>query len=96
MWLKLAEYIKEYKIKVVFEDGTERVINIKPFLNKSTNPLIKQYLDLNLFRKFHVEYGALCWEGNVFDISPEAIYRGDFDDVKTKKLKRKSQDKEIV
>jgi len=96
MWLGSAEYISDYKIKVVFEDGLERAINLKQFLTDTKNPLIKKFLDIEKFQKFHVEYGALCWEENDFDLSPDAIYRGDFDDVKIKKRNHKPKNKERI
>jgi len=95
MWIKSAEYIDNYIIEVIFEDGTQKIIDIKPFLTKSTHPSIKKFLDIELFKKFKVEYGALCWEGNQFDISPEAIYRGDFD-VKKIKMPKTDKSKTII
>lgn len=56
-----AEYIKDYKIKLVFSDGKENTINFEPFLNFSRNPMTRKFLDLNEFKTFKVEYGDLTW-----------------------------------
>ena len=56
-----AEYIKDYKIKLVFSDGKENTINFEPFLNSSGNPMTRKFLDLNEFKKFKIEYGDLIW-----------------------------------
>ena len=97
MWLKTAEYIKDYMIRVVFEDNSIKTIDLKPFIQKSQHPAVKKFLDINLFKKFKVEFGSLCWEGGQFDISHQAIYRGDFDAKKLKSPKREiKKDKEII
>ncbi len=89
MWIKSAEYIEDYKIKVIFEDYTERLLDIKPFLLKSQHPGIRQFLDINKFKKFSVKFGSLSWEGNQFDLGHEGIYNGDFDAKQTRKRKTK-------
>ncbi|MBQ4433221.1 MAG: DUF2442 domain-containing protein [Bacteroidales bacterium] len=42
-------------------------------------PIIRQYLDLDKFRQFRVEDGALAWGDNEFDLNPINIYRGQYD-----------------
>ncbi len=39
MRVKKAEYVKDYKIQLVFSNGAVKVVDFKPFLNKcSRNP----------------------------------------------------------
>ena len=57
-----AEYIKDYKIKLVFSDNKERIINFEHFLKQARNPLTRKFLDLNEFKKFTIEYGDLVWK----------------------------------
>jgi len=78
-----AEYIEDYKIRVVFKDGTIKIADFKPFLSKTHLWQVKKFLDKELFKKFKVEYGVLRWGDNQFDIGPASIYNGDFD-IKTK------------
>lgn len=56
-----AEYVKGYKIKLVFSDGKERTINFEPFLKQAANPMTRKFLDINKFKKFKIEYGDLIW-----------------------------------
>ena len=56
-----AEYIKDYKIKLVFSDKNERIVDFKPFLEQSRNPMTRKFLDLKEFKNFTLEYGDLVW-----------------------------------
>jgi hypothetical protein len=56
-----AEYIKDYKIKLVFSDKNERIINFQPFLEQARNPMTRKFLDINEFKNFTLEYGDLVW-----------------------------------
>jgi hypothetical protein len=57
-----AEYVSGYRLKLSFSDGKERVIDFEPFLRKSRNPLIREYLDPKKFANFRLEYGDLIWD----------------------------------
>jgi hypothetical protein len=59
--IKSAEYIKGYKIKMVFSDFKERIINFEPFLKQAQNPMTRKFLDIDEFKKFKIEYGDLIW-----------------------------------
>jgi len=56
-----AEYLKEYKIKFLFSDKIERIIDFSSYLRKAKNPMTKKYLDKQLFKKFSIEYGDIIW-----------------------------------
>lgn len=77
--IKQATYLADYRIKVLFDDGTTRDIDLYGFLSKSRLPIIRQYLDLDKFRQFRVEDGTLAWGDNEFDLNPINIYRGQYD-----------------
>ena len=64
--IKSAEYVEKYKVRLRFSDGTERVVDFGKFLDRSLNPLIRKYLDIEKFRNFTVEYGDLFW--NDYDL----------------------------
>lgn len=57
-----AEYVSGYRLKLRFSDGKERVIDFEPFLRKSRNPLIREYLAPKKFANFRLEYGDLIWD----------------------------------
>ena len=77
--IKQATYLADYRIKVLFDDGTSRDIDLYGFLSQSRLPIIRQYLDLDKFRQFRVEDGTLAWEDNEFDLNPINIYKGQYD-----------------
>lgn len=77
--IKKAEYIKDYQIKVYFDDGKIRTIDLFPFLSTNTHPLISKFLDRTLFKQFRIEMGTLCWGDNEFDLNPRNIYNGKYD-----------------
>ena len=43
----------------LLNDGKENILDFKNFIIKSQHPDIKKYQDLNLFKKFNLEYGEL-------------------------------------
>ena len=77
--IKKAEYIKDYRIKVYFTDGTIRTIDLFNFLSTSDHPLISKFLNIELFKQFRIEMGTLCWGNNEFDLNPMNIYKGKYD-----------------
>jgi hypothetical protein len=72
-----ANYVSGYKIRLVFNDETERVVDFGPFLEKARNPDTTDYRDLKKFREFRIEHGDLIW-GDFQMIFPIAdLYRGE-------------------
>ncbi len=57
-----VEQVSDYKLKLSFSDGVERVIDFEPFLRKSHNPMIRVYLDPQKFANFTLAYGNLTWD----------------------------------
>ncbi len=66
MEIKTVEYIEDYKLRLLFSDNKERLVDFEPFLQKSLNPMIQKYLNLDHFKDFTVEYGDLFW--NDYDL----------------------------
>ena len=77
--IKEAEYIRDYQLKILFEDGTEKIIDLYSFISTSDHPLIRKYLDLDFFKKFYIDCGTVCWGNNEFDINPMKVYQGFYD-----------------
>ncbi len=59
--IEKAEYKGDYKIRLLFSDGEEQLIDFHDFLSHSSNPMTTKYLDKNEFSKFQVQYGDLVW-----------------------------------
>src|SRR5438045_913342 len=71
-----AKYIDGYRLQITFNDGKKRIVDFEDFLRKMPHPDIKKYLDLQNFKKFHIDYGDLMW-GDFDMIFPiMTLYRG--------------------
>lgn len=56
-----AEYLSPYRIRLLFSDGFQNVVDFQPFLEGSRNPMIRAYLDPEKFSGFIVRDGDLMW-----------------------------------
>ncbi|PKP42465.1 MAG: hypothetical protein CVT95_12485 [Bacteroidetes bacterium HGW-Bacteroidetes-12] len=74
MKIVTIKHIRNYLLEVVYENGTIKKIDLENFLKSSSHPLIRKYLDVNLFSQVYLdEFGTPCWGDNEFDINPENI-----------------------
>ncbi len=74
--IKNAEYIQDYKIRLTFNDGKEKVVDFGPFLRSARNPMTKKYRDIEEFRKFKIRYGDLDWNDMELCFPIADLYRG--------------------
>lgn len=74
-----AEYLGDYKLRVYFNDGQIRCIDLFDFLTNTPVKMAKPFLNKDLFSKVKVEYGTVCWGDNELDINPVSIYYGEFE-----------------
>jgi hypothetical protein len=56
-----AKYLSDYAVRIRFNDGTEKLVDFKPFLTKSLHPSIRKYLKESYFSNFQVVDGNLNW-----------------------------------
>ena len=61
-----AEFVAGYTLKLIFNDGLVQEVDFFQFLSRSSNPLIRGYLDKNKFMQFEVNDGDLEW--NDYDL----------------------------
>lgn len=61
-----VRYISGHKLGIRFSDGHVSTMDFEPFLEGSSHPSIRAYLDLKRFKKFTLEDGILHW--NDFDL----------------------------
>jgi hypothetical protein len=63
--------LEGYQCRIQFEDGTQKIVNLKPYLH---GPIFKpMFDDLNVFRSLRVIDGTITWE-NGADIDPDVLY----------------------
>ena len=72
MRIKKAEYIKDYKIKLFFSDGVNKIVDFAPILTNKRK-LFVPLSDLEYFKNFHVDEITICWP-NELDFAPEYLY----------------------
>jgi hypothetical protein len=67
-----AKIIKDYTIKVVFDDFKKGIIDLRKYLGRG---IFKELLDKKKFRQMKVvaELGTICWP-NGADIAPDTLY----------------------
>jgi hypothetical protein len=66
-----AEYRGEFKIRVVFSDGVEGVIDFSEWLS---GPVFEPLKAPAYFARFFIDGGTLAWP-NGADIAPETLYQ---------------------
>ena len=59
--IEKAEYQQEFRIKLIFSDKSEQIVDFAEVLQTAKNPMTRKYLDLDKFKEFTVEYGDLMW-----------------------------------
>jgi hypothetical protein len=71
--VKVVEAIpqQDFVMRLVFEDGTVKEIDLEPFLHGPVFELIRQ--DLSLFRQVKIAGGTIAWP-NGADIDPDVLY----------------------
>jgi len=71
-----ANYAGDFLVKINFSDGSEKIVNFKPFLTKAYHPSIKKYSDEGLFSSFKIIDGNLNWNDNEMLFPVQDLYNG--------------------
>lgn len=65
------------QVRLVFNDGTESVVDVGDFIRRHPHPQYNKYLDPAKFRSFKIEGGNIVWGRNWDLIFPiEQLYAG--------------------
>lgn len=86
MRVKQAEYVKDYKIKLLFSNGITKVVDFKPFLTPARK-LFLPLFDLEYFKSFYLDEITICWP-NELDFSPDVLYEAGYE-IKSQTPKKK-------
>jgi hypothetical protein len=65
-----AVYGGDYRIRLAFNDGLEKTVDFREWLN---GPVFEPLKDRAYFQRFFVDGGTVCWP-NGADIAPETLY----------------------
>ena len=62
--------LENYRLKLLFNNGEERVFNVKPYLEKG---IFKELKKLELFNSVKPYLGSIQWK-NGQDLCPDTLY----------------------
>lgn len=68
-----AEYLGDYKVSVLFNNGVKKTVDFYSLLFVKDYPAFRPLKDIEVFKKFTVS-DTLEWENGEIDIAPETIY----------------------
>ncbi len=71
--VKKAEYLGDYKVSVLFNDGVKKTVDFYSILFNHDYPAFRSLKDIENFKKFKVT-DTLEWDNGNIDIAPETIY----------------------
>jgi len=68
-----ATYLDDYRIHLIFEDGTEGELDME---NELWGPVFEPLKDKNVFRRFRIdnELRTIVWPSGA-DLAPEYLYK---------------------
>jgi hypothetical protein len=68
-----AQHIENYKLSVLFNEGTNKTIDFYEILFVKDYPAFRRLKDIEIFKNFKVT-DTLEWDNGQIDIAPEAIF----------------------
>jgi len=68
-----ADYIGDYKVRVLFNDGVKKTVDFYNILFNNDYPAFKPLKNIEVFKKFKVT-DTIEWDNGNIDIAPETIY----------------------
>jgi hypothetical protein len=71
-----AEHVGGYRLRLRFDDGTERTVDFQPFLAGARHPDIRAFLDPTRFNTFQIKHGDLVWGNFELCFPIMDLYRG--------------------
>jgi len=74
--IKSANYIGDFAIRLFFNDGINRLVDFKSFLETSLHPSIRKYVDEERFKLFKIVDGNLNWNDYDLIFPLEDLYQG--------------------
>ena len=68
-----AEYIKDYFVKLSFNNGVTDVVDLKNSIFNNHRKIFEPLRDVEFFRKFTLDSWTMVWPNEV-DFAPEYLY----------------------
>jgi hypothetical protein len=70
--IKKVEYLSEYKLKLQFDGGQTKEVNLEGMLKNAKNMFL-QLKDIAYFKKVECDGYSICWPNGI-DICPDVLY----------------------
>ena len=67
-----AEYLERYKIRLYFDNGKVKIVDLEGMLKNAKNMFIP-LTDLDYFKKVKCDGTTICWPNGV-DLCPDVLY----------------------
>lgn len=74
--VRAVETLNDYRVRIEFEDETQKELDLKPYLRGPIFETIRE--DHSVFSSLKVQEGTIAWD-NGADIDPDVLY---YDDLK--------------
>ena len=69
--VKFVECKEDYVLSIVFDNGENGLLDMKPYLNFG---VFKKIQDPCIFKTVHVSFDTIAWESGT-DLAPEFVYK---------------------
>jgi hypothetical protein len=68
--VKKVKPLDDFKLYIVFENGEERIFDVKPYLNKG---IFTELKSVEKFKSAYISEGTVQWE-NEADFCPDTLF----------------------
>lgn len=66
-----ASYVKDFQVKILFNDGVEKIVDLKNYIISKKHPFFQPLKQIDEFKKFYIQK-TLVWDSGA-DIAPEYL-----------------------
>lgn len=87
--VKKVEYIGEYKLKLQFDNGKIKIVDLEGMLKNEKNMFL-QLININYFKKVECDGYSICWPNGI-DFCPDLLYKAGEDIIQKQKRKKTSR-----
>ncbi len=75
--VKKAEYLNDYKLRISFSDGKEKVVDFSNYILNTNKAYLSKYKNPAYFKKFKIDHGNIVWGKDWDLIFPiQQLYEG--------------------
>jgi hypothetical protein len=71
-----AEYLGDFTIRITFSDSITHSVDFKIFLESSSHPAIRKYLNEDQFKQYEIKDGNLNWNNYELIFPLADLYSG--------------------